>query len=53
MMRVFTLKGDGWMEKRLWWRLGAVLLLVPALLCGSGCKQGAVKNKTSEKKSNL
>lgn len=53
MMRVFTLKGDGWMEKRLWWRLGAVLLLVPALLCGSGCKQGAVKNKTSEKKVEL
>lgn len=39
------------MKKKLWWRLGAVLMMVPVLLAGSGCKQGADKTKTPEKKS--
>jgi hypothetical protein len=36
-------------EKKLWWRLGAIFLLVPALLASSGCKQSAKQAKAPEK----
>ncbi|MFZ2718056.1 hypothetical protein [Lactococcus chungangensis] len=40
------------MRKKLWWRLGAIFLLVPALLASSGCKQSAKQAKAPEKKLN-
>ena len=41
------------MRKKLWWRLGAIFLLVPALLASSGCKQSAKQAKAPEKKAEL